>query len=386
MMAMVEVAERIEETPTLPARVVAHPPADIWSVDPGMAMENLRRLWYRLRDTWLDAAEAKSRSEHTRRAYAKATNLWLDWLSEHGVEPWAVTSSHARGWQSWLGACGASESTVNARMSAVSSWYSFVINEVHLVDGIERTAFFDAAGRTRSNPFRVGNVRRTRIQQYGKARPLSAEALGKLFAYLVEHQDTLTGSRNFALLLTYFLTASRNAEVVGLKWGDIRPSRSQPGSFIFAWRGKGGKAEDSVLPARAYHAIVHHLKMAGRWLPGHEDDIQDDDFVFVPLVTHGIGNLESGRHDRPAVGHISPKNAVRVLQTSLRLAGVPEWHKYRIHDLRHSFAHLYQGDLEKLRRILHHESLATTGIYVRSLQDPADDYSEGVWQRLGLGL
>ena len=54
------------------------------------------------------------------------------------------------------------------------------------------------------------------------------------------------------------------------------------------------------------------------------------------------------------------------------------------HPKRYSFAHLFQGDLEKLRKVLHHESLATTGIYVRSLQDPADDYSERTWQQLGL--
>jgi site-specific recombinase XerD len=363
-----------------------HPLATMWQVDPEIAAENLRRLWYRLRDTWLDAAEDRSQSRHTRRAYMKATNLWLDYLGDLGVQPWTATTAHVRGWQSRMAASGNTDATVNARMSAVSSWYSFVINEVHMVDGVERTAFFDANGTTRANPFRVGNIRRAKVRQYGKARPLSAATLGKLFGYLQAHQENVTGARNFALILSYFLTASRNREVLQMKWGDIRPSRSQPGSYVFAWRGKGGKEEDTVLPARAYHAIVHYLKLAGRYLPGHEDHIQDDGFIWAPLVTHGISNLESAQRGRKPRGYISEKNAVRIFQTSLRKAGVSDWNKYRVHDLRHSFAHLFQGDLEKLRKILHHESLATTGIYVRSLQDPSDDYSEGIWQKLSLNL
>jgi site-specific recombinase XerD len=369
---------------TAPAGV--HPLAAMWAVDPQIAAENLRRLWYRLRDAWLDAAEMKSQSKHTRRAYMKASNLWLDFLGDRGVQPWEATTTDVRAWQVHLANCGVSDSTTNARLSAVSSWYSFIINEVHMVDGVERSAFFDAQGRTRANPFRVGNLRRAKVRQYGRARPLSATALGKLFGYLQGHAETVTGARNLALLLTYFLTASRNREVLQMKWGDIRPSRSQPGAYVFAWRGKGGKAEDTALPGRAYHAIVAYLKLAGRWVPGHEAHIGDDEFIFPPLVTHGLGNLSSAGHGRKPRGYMSEKNAVRILQTSLKLAGVADWDKYRIHDLRHSFAHQFQGDLEKLRRILHHESLATTGIYVRSLQDPVDDYSEGVWQKLGLGL
>lgn len=374
------------EEPSTALAVAAPGGSDLWAVDPVLEQESLRRLWYRLRDAWLDAAEAKSRSAHTRRAYQTATSMWLDWLAEHALMPWQVTSTHVRGWQRVLEALGNSDSTVNARMSAVSSWYEFVIREVHMVGGVERSAFFDAEGRTRANPFRVGNVRRAKVVQYGKAKVLGAEQLAKLFGYLSRHQESLSGSRNYALLLTYFLTASRNREVLQMRWGDIRPSRSQPGGYVFAWRGKGNKAEDSVLPQRAYHAIVHHLKVAGRWAPGHEDHIGDDEFIWQPLVSHGFGNLTSAAHGREPVGHISPKNAVRVLQTSLRRAGVPDAGKFRIHDLRHSFAHLYEGDLEKLRRILHHENLNTTGIYVRSLQDPTDTHSESVWEKVGLGF
>lgn len=360
-------------------------PETAWQVDTRTADQSLLALWYRLRDEWLGAASSAA----TRRTYATATSQWLDWLANQnqGLHPWQVTAAHVRDWQRWLSASGKSDSTVNARLSACSSWYSFVINEVHLVNGVERSAFFDARGNTRANPFRVGNVSRAKVSQYNKANPLSAAQLSTLFDWIMARQNSLLGSRNFALLLTYFLTASRANEIVCLRWGDIRPSRTQPGAHVFQWRGKGDKEETTVFPARCYHAIIHHLKLAGRWLPGHEDDIADDEFIFRPLVTRGEANLRRGKKKSapPEERHISAKNAQRIFASSLRRAGIDG--RYRIHDLRHSFAHLHyekHRDLEALRRLLHHESVATTGIYIRELTDPVDTHSEGIFQTLGL--
>lgn len=337
----------------------------------------LLSLWYRLRDQWL----AMSESEATRRSYTAATNQWLAYLADNATPPWAVTAATVRAWQDFLINSGASNSTVNQRLSACSSWYSFVINEVHLVDGIERSAFFDATGRTRANPFKVGNLKRPRVKQYGKARPMAPGTLNQLFAFLQARNDTKTGSRNYALILTHFLTAARGSEICRLRWGDIRESRSQPGTYIFHWTGKGGKEEDTVLPARAYHAIVAHLKIAGRY-PG----IEDHEYIFVPMTTHGLRNLSSYRDDDDRADKpITGKSVQRVLKTALRNAGI-EGH-YRIHDLRHSFAHLYHkniNDLEALRRILHHNSIATTGIYVREMEEPVDTHSEKIYQQLGL--
>lgn len=336
--------------------------------------DTMWRLWRTLRKAWLNMAYNRSGSENTRMAYETASRMWLECLGENGIAPWEATAMHVRSWQETMRVKSLSPATINQRLAAVSSWYTFVINEVHLVDGVERSAFADATGHARANPFRVGNLRRERVERYGKAYPMPVEDLQRLFGYLVSRNETLLGSRNWALILTCFLTAARNAEVAKMRWGDIRPSRSQPETYVWAWRGKGGKQDDVPLPKRAYEAIKHHLEIAGRWEP------EPDEYIWQPLVTHGAGNLMSARHGKPSRGHISQKNAVRILHTALRLAGVKNAEQYRVHDLRHTFAHLYQGDLESLRRILHHESLNTTGIYVRSLQDPVDRHSEQIWQ------
>ncbi|HHH41651.1 MAG TPA: hypothetical protein ENK56_06565, partial [Chloroflexi bacterium] len=341
----------------------------------------------RLRDEWLKAKESRSGSRHTRRAYEKATNDWLDFLSEQRppVQPWQVDTSHVRAWKEHLAERGLSANTINARLAACSSWYTFVINERHLVGGVERTAFFDAAGRTRANPFKTGNVPRERVHSYKRARPLSVRNVNALLTYLQGRQHLLTGSRNYALILTFLLTGWRNQEVVSMRWGDIRESRTQPGAYVFRWKGKGGKEGNAALPVRAYHAIVHHLRVAGRWLPGHPDHIADDDYIWQPLITHGLTNLNNQK-EVPQNTHISTGTALQILRRSLRAAGVDDWQEYRIHDLRHTFAHRLHattGDLEKLRQLLHHESLGTTGIYVREvLEDPIDDWSEGLYQSM----
>ena len=108
-----------------------------------------------------------------------------------------------------------------------------------------------------------------------------------------------------------------------------------------------------------------------------------DDYLWPPLVTHGCANL-TGAGPRTPRAFISPHNALRILHTALRRAGVPNWRQYRLADLRHSFAHLYHGDLDMLRRLLDYTTRAAAASYVAALRDPTDDYSDAVWQTLGL--
>lgn len=243
------------------------------------------------------------------------------------------------------------------------------------MDGIERTAFFDANGNSRTNPFKVGNIKRERVNPFGKAQPLDIDVLKLLFTHLEKHKYTILGSRNYALMLAYFLTACRNHEILHIKWGDIRVSNADPNSFIFEWHGKGNKSQSTPLPNKVYDAIVDHLKLSQRW------PLQPDDYIWLPIVTHGSRNLASFGKP-PAAKHISGRNAIRILHTALRLAGVPDPEKYRVHDLRHTFAIMFERDVETLRKIMHHSSVAATGQYMRALKDPLDNYSNTIWNKL----
>lgn len=318
--------------------------------------------WEGLREMWLSAPKGSgsTTSVHTRKAYETASRQWLEFLGT--VAPWEARAEHVRIWQRHMTReLGLAQSTVNARLAAVSSLYTFVLA--------------DAPGEIESNPFEASTVRRPKVRPYGKAHPLGPERLKMLFEYTASQEHTVAGARNHALLLTYFLTGCRVSEVVRMRWGDIRPSRSNPEEWVFAWTGKGGKREVSPLPGRAYRAIV--------WMLTLRDWTYDAaSYLWLPVTDHGTGNLISGERKRP---HISTANANRILRQSLRNAGVRDWELFRIHDLRHSFAHLhYQQtkDLESLRKLLHHSSVATTGIYVRSMDDPVDDHSAAVWAAL----
>jgi integrase len=386
----------IEEETALAPRVTqpaVNPFAAAWAGAYAGAEEQLHRAWDKLREQWLRSKFRKSESDETRRSYEAAINLWLDFLTTirhpdgRPVHPWEVTGYHVEAWQSKLEIDGLAPTTINQRLAACSSFYSYVMNEKALVQGIEISAFMDATGKTRANPFKGNSVQRAKVKPYGKARPLSKAETRRLFEHIDGAKQTPLGSRNYALITVYLLTGYRNREVVGLRWGDIAPNPSQPGSFTIQWKGKGGKREREEFPARAFHAIVHMLQVTGRWNPGGPGHIEDDEFIFRPLVTHGEGNL---RNQRPAGDGatenrpMSSKAALRTLRTALRKAGVKDPEGVRIHDLRHTYAKMFHekvGDLQRLRGRLHHSSLTTTDIYTREvLEDPIDDWSESVYQ------
>lgn len=360
--------------------------AELWRSAYVSSEEGLRAAWIVGRDDWLRTKEGKSGSKHTRRSYEHGSGEWIEFIAtlRHAdgqpVKLWQATAEHVRGWQLHLEACGLAGSSINQRLAACSSWYSFMGRERFMVNGYEISPFMDRAGRFRSNPFAGGNVQRAPTQRFGHARILTNGESDRLLTYLQARSHTLTGSRNYALILCYLLTGYRNNEVVSLCWGAIRPNRNQPGAWVVEWSGKGAKRENDPLPNRCYYALIHYLRTSDR----DPDRLAPEAYIFKPLVTHGLRNLRNANGKPPA--HISTKQSETILHTALRNAGVERPTEVRVHDLRHTFAQRFRRnnrDLEALRARLHHESLATTGIYAREvLEDPVDDYSEGVYQSM----
>lgn len=382
---------------TSSATVRANPFEAMWSGAYAGAEEQLHRAWEKLREQWLRSKFRKSESTETRRSYETAVNMWLDYLTSiryadgRPVHPWEVVSAHVEAWQSKLEADGLAPTTINQRLAACSSFYSYVAGEKALVQGIEISAFMDATGKTRANPFKGNSVQRAKVKPYGKARPLSRKETKQLLEHIEAKKEQITGSRNYALITTYLLTGYRNREVVGLKWGDITPNPSQPGSYVITWKGKGGKTEREEFPARAYHAIVHYLQITGRWNPGGVGHIENEQFIFRPLITHGEGNLRNQKTEGDEVTEnrpMSSKSALSTLRTVLKRAGIKDPEGIRIHDLRHTYAKRFNEavrDIQKLRGRLHHSSLNTTDIYTREvLDDPIDDWSESVYRQMSL--
>lgn len=341
--------------------------------------------WESLHADWLNYLAARgSGSDHTRRNYVSATHQWAAYLATQRhltgpdagapVQLWQAEASHVRDYTAAFVAAGLSAATINSRLAAISSFYSFVIGERRLIGGIEMCLFADATGAPRSNPFRAGNLQRpTRPAESERARPLQPDELGKLFTWLDGRRKTLTGARNYALILTYLETGFRSVEVMRMQWGHLRPSRSQRDRVVYAWVGKGDKHEDEPLPAIVWQAITHYLTLDGRWRAGvafHEQPMSADDYIFRPVHTAGIANLRGVVAFNPAAA-LSGKSAIRILRTALRHAGVPDAARVRIHDLRHTWAlrMVAAGAGEhEIKSRAHHSSLDTTGRYLASLK------------------
>jgi len=357
------------------------------------ASHQLRLAWTVQRDAWLRAnRKGRPSSPATRRAYASATTAFQEFT---GVDWWLVTPDHVRAWQEHMRDQGLSEATINQRLSAVSSFYSWVIREQKLgADGVERSLFFDAHGRTRANPFRANNLERITPSRQGHSRAISQAVIIHMIGDI--NVQTLEGARDSALLLTFLLTGWRSAEVLKLRWGDIRPNDDRPGEYICAWSGKGSKAQDDPFPARAYHAIIHYLKVAGRWLPGHPDQIANDAYIWLPIRTHGLQNFPNVGVS-PEAKHISPAQANNILRKHIRRAlrrtGLTKEEaaytavKYHIHNLRHTFAHNMRKakfDVLAISKRMHHSSIAVTQLYLDSLEAPVDDYSQALQLAMGI--
>lgn len=350
-------------------------------------MSDAQAGWERLIGQWLELKSGRSQSEHTRRNYAEALGRWRAFLAhlEPPVALWEADASHVRAWQAGLRAEGLKESTVNHKLACVSSLYSFAQGERHVGgDGVERPFFVDAAGKARANPFRAGNVVRGRVENYGRAHPLTAAEAGLLLGHLEREAGSPAGARNYALILTFLYTGWRSAELLRMRWGDVRPHRSEAGTWVYAWRGKGAKAQDDVLPGLCWAAICAFLKSAGRLLPERGIEPGREEFVWLPVERPEMEGMRHGA--QVAAGRpISERQALRVLRAALRGAGIREAERVRIHDLRHSHALLLveAGVPEsRIQQRLHHESLGTTGRYLRTIvrDDPADDVTRAFAQ------
>jgi site-specific recombinase XerD len=148
---------------------------------------------------------------------------------------------------------------------------------------------------------------------------------------------TITGIRNYAIVLTFIDTGIRLSELINLDLEDV-DLRSRT---IRIRNGKGGKERQVFVGRKLFHALRKWLDVRGFSLPSNA--------LFV----------SSTSGDR-----LDKRNVARILERLGKKAGVPRVHP---HLLRHSFATHYimnGGDPFTLQRLLGHSSIKTTMIYV----------------------
>jgi integrase/recombinase XerD len=82
------------------------------------------RAAHSLTEAWL----ASFRSVHTQKNYRRDLMAWLAWCEQCRVEPADARIAHADMWIATQRRDGAAEASIARRISAVASWYSYLID------------------------------------------------------------------------------------------------------------------------------------------------------------------------------------------------------------------------------------------------------------------
>jgi len=297
--------------------------------------------WNDAIQVWL-ASKAR-RSEHTARAYQYALTKFRSFVEPKLLHE--IGGAEAQAWANHLHGLELADSTLNARLAACSSFWSFCIRRYTFVEnGRERPlAIF--------NPF--DQVDRQRVEMYGQSRPLSLEQARALLAGI--DRGTVIGARDYALIYFMLMTGRRNSEARRLRWGDVLCRAD--GTWRYHWRGKG-KARWDDLPLPVLEVIRLYLWRAGRQGLGAVD------FVFC---------AEKG----PGSQALSDRHVNRIVQGHLRRAGV-DWGS--AHTLRHTAVALADAagdDVQRISSMLAHSTLAVTQVYLSATRGHRDES----WQR-----
>lgn len=245
-----------------------------------------------------------------------------------------------------------SSASVYAYSSRVSSFYSWLMEDERMRETITH------------NP--VDMARPKPPKAYQNSQALTDEELDALLNVVRAEADagSVTARRDYALLLFFVLTGHRRAEVLRLKWGDVKRNGKLTVRFLV----KGGDYETEEVDTLCHDALVDYLTAAGRL---------DDMTPETPLWT---GHDRAGQASGALSSHAFAKN----LKRYARDAGLDSVH---VHQLRHTVARIVgedTGDMTAIQRVLGHKNLATTRVYAQRVTTKKNTHSSAIVERFGL--
>jgi integrase/recombinase XerD len=258
-------------------------------------------------------------SARTREAYARDLGLLAGWLMDHKVEkPEQVSGAHLREFVYWLKDDGCSPATIRRRISAIRTWYRFLMAEgVVKADPSER---LETPKRWRELPDVLTPDEIERI--------IGAVSLDEELAF-----------RDRAMFELAYGAGLRVSEWIGLSVKDV-----QLEELVVRVFGKGGKERIVPIGRKAAGAVAIYLR------------------ELRPRLEKGAGEgkLFLNARGKP----LSRMGAWKLLQKYVEASGVSK--HVKPHTLRHSFAtHLLQGgaDLRAVQEMLGHADISTTQLY-----------------------
>jgi integrase/recombinase XerD len=306
--------EAVAALPGLPAA----DPADRYSI---------RRLTF----AWL--AEAQMESAHTARGYFRDLAAYLGWCDRQGLDPLTARATDLGQYRvalqrATVGGSGRqprapAPSTVARRLSAVSSWYRYLVA--------------NSDGQVATNP--MTGVRRPRVDRdasttigltVDEVRALldAADAEARVRADTLPDIPTpaqrarhLAALRDRALIRVLADLGLRVGEGLAL---DVDALSYNRGHRTVRYLGKGNKQRERAVSPHALEAVDEYLATRAR-VRGNRPDQLDG-----PLFATTRRDGGTGRLDEPA--------AFRLIRRLAQHAGLPSAYRLSPHSLRHAFA------------------------------------------------
>jgi integrase len=273
-----------------------------------------------------------------------------------GKHPSEVIALDVQVWRDSLEGKGLKPATVYARISRLSSFYTWVMRNPALGPLIK------------GNPADFARPKSPKPYQTESSKALDDEQLGALMHVVRRKAEAgeVVGKRDYALLLLFLTTGMRRQEVIGLRGSDLE---LKEGGLDVRCRVKGGdyvgRAVDEPM---VRGALLDYLESCGRTSALGSDR---------PLWTR---HDRAGRPGAQLSSHSFSKN----LKGYAREAGIEKIH---IHQTRHTFARIISeetGSIVETQDALGHKNLATTRVYVGRIAVKRDKHSRQITARLKL--
>ncbi|MET7964623.1 tyrosine-type recombinase/integrase [Micromonospora zamorensis] len=289
-------------------------------------------------------------SEHTRDAYRRDVTGWLTWCAGRDLDPLRATFLHVNEYARALESTFAARSgrpltpaTVARRLSALSSWYDFLVK----------------LGAVPANP--VAGADRPRVDRdHSATLGLTPEEVDALLG-AADADTGATALRNRAAIALLADLGLRVGELISLDLTDLGTER---GHRSVRFVGKGGKQRRRALTPGSGYAVDAYLaqRAAATGVPVAE--------LTGPLLVTASG----ARLDRHSV--------FRMVRRLARAAGIPAWAKLSPHSLRHAFATTARSEgvpLEDVQDAMGHADPRTTRRYDRDRHNLDRDPAYVVW-------
>jgi len=267
-----------------------------------------------------------------------------------------ITPSDVEEWHNYLTQQGKKAATIYTRLSRLSSFYKWLLSNPHLASYVKYNPVIQARPRC-PRPYQSESVKSWSDEET-KSIITIVEAKAKA--------GSISGKRDYALLLFYLYTGLRRNEVIGLRGKDLEYKEER---LIIRYKRKGGKyVGREISQKEVYQALFDYLVAADR-----SEILKTNEPIWI-------------RHDRAKKSTLplGSRAFANNLKKYAKEAGIDYVH---VHQTRHTYARIVAeetGSYLETQEALDHENAATTRVYVQRITVKTDKHSSKISNRLKL--